>query len=87
VNYAIVKDPTVDANITKCQGESGTARETCWADMDKYIMENVVPWVPWRWGKNQYVYSNRIAYFSLSQFSASSVIANIALTPQAIQAG
>ncbi|HEY1332061.1 MAG TPA: ABC transporter substrate-binding protein [Actinomycetota bacterium] len=87
VNYSMVNDPTVNTDIQTCQGKTGTDRESCWADMDKYIMENVVPWVPWRWGKNQYVYSNRIAFFSLSQFSAGSSIANIALTPQAIQAG
>jgi peptide/nickel transport system substrate-binding protein len=87
VNYSMVNDPTVNTMIDKCQPETGDSRNACWADMDKYLMENVVPWIPWRWGKNQYLYSNRISKFTVTQFSAGSDLTQIALTPQAISQG
>jgi peptide/nickel transport system substrate-binding protein len=44
--------PSVDADIERCQAILITqveARRGCWADLDKKLMEQVVPWVPLAW--------------------------------------
>jgi peptide/nickel transport system substrate-binding protein len=39
--------PNVDGKINKCSAlPFGDARTTCWADFDRYMMEQVAPWVP-----------------------------------------
>jgi peptide/nickel transport system substrate-binding protein len=40
--------PSVDADIDACNQElDPDARITCWGDLDKKLMEEVVPWVPY----------------------------------------
>jgi peptide/nickel transport system substrate-binding protein len=44
--------PSVDADIQRCQAILMTqieARQGCWVDLDKKLMEQVVPWVPLAW--------------------------------------
>jgi ABC-type transport system substrate-binding protein len=38
--------PNVDADIDACSPLSGDERLQCWVELDKKIMEEVVPWVP-----------------------------------------
>ena len=83
VNYSMVNDPTVNADIDKCAAQTGAARATCWDGVDTYLMENVVPWAPTIWQVTHYVVSNRIARFAYTQFAASSALDAIALTPAA----
>ena len=40
--------PSVDADIDKCNADARTTSgRTCWEDLDKKLMEKVVPWVPY----------------------------------------
>jgi peptide/nickel transport system substrate-binding protein len=87
VNYAMVNDPKIQTDLATCKAATGTERGTCWANIDKYLMENVVPWVPWRWGAHLTLYSNRIAHFGFNQFAGETAIDDTALTPTAISAG
>ncbi len=84
VNYAMVNDPTVNNDIKTCKGQSGTQRGQCWANLDKYLMENVVPWVPWRWGAHRTVFSTRVANFVFNQFAGETAFDACSLTKQAI---
>ena len=39
--------PSVDDKLSECSAlPVGDERTQCWADLDKYLMEEVVPWVP-----------------------------------------
>jgi len=86
VNYSEINDATVNSDIDKCTALTGTARQQCWDDLDKYLMENIVPWVPWRNTSTHYLVSARIAHFAFQQFAASSAFDGIALTPAAASA-
>lgn len=44
--------PSVDADIDACIELSGDERTQCWIDLDKKLMEEIVPWVPYLWAKN-----------------------------------
>src|SRR5207248_10246025 len=68
--------PSIDNQITKCVAESASAQSACYANMDKYLMETAVPWVPWSWGNNlvitspsvtRYVYDTNAGVISLCQ--------------------
>ncbi|MBA2616470.1 MAG: hypothetical protein H0U90_11970 [Actinobacteria bacterium] len=39
--------PSVDADIDRCNALSGEERLTCWEDLDKKLLEEIVPWVPY----------------------------------------
>jgi hypothetical protein len=51
----------------------------CWADLDKYLMEQVVPWVPYLFDNNVVVVSSRITAFSFDQFAGVPAIDRIAV--------
>jgi peptide/nickel transport system substrate-binding protein len=39
--------PSVDARLDRCARLSGAPRLTCYAGVDKYLMTQVVPWIPY----------------------------------------
>jgi len=50
--------PSVDADIDACIAITDLDERTdCWGTLDKKVMEEVVPWVPWIWRN----YSNTIS--------------------------
>ena len=52
VDYPAGGVPSVDADIERCEAipaSDAGARMGCWADFDKQLMEQVVPWVPLDW--------------------------------------
>ena len=44
--------PGVDDKMDECVAKPADEVDTCFADMDKYLMETSVPWVPWSWANN-----------------------------------
>ncbi|MDX6453772.1 MAG: peptide/nickel transport system substrate-binding protein [Gaiellaceae bacterium] len=65
----IANVPTVDPDIDKCQAELGTARTTCWENLDKKLMEQVVPWVPYLWPNNVFVIGPTVTHWNYDQFT------------------
>jgi peptide/nickel transport system substrate-binding protein len=72
--------PNVDADIASCEKLAGgdPARMTCWVNLDRKLMEQVVPWVPYLWSNNitivaptltRYVYDQSSSYISLTQLA------------------
>jgi peptide/nickel transport system substrate-binding protein len=87
VNWSMVSDPHVTDLSARCQAAVSQQRATCWDDLDRYLMQNVVPWVPWLWLNAVRVYSKNVATVPppYTQFSASTAFDQIALTPEDIQ--
>jgi len=44
--YSVLSVPSVDDRIAECVALVGTAQARCWATLDEYMMEKVVPAVP-----------------------------------------
>jgi peptide/nickel transport system substrate-binding protein len=64
--------PSVDADIDACQKIPNTEpdqRNQCYADFDKKLMEEAVPWVPYLWAKNITVTGTTVTKFEFDQFS------------------
>jgi peptide/nickel transport system substrate-binding protein len=79
--YHVTEVPTVDDRIDACLVELGEAQLRCWADLDQYLMENVVPWIPYQSDAHVQVVPSRILRYSYDQFSDLPAVDQIALRP------
>jgi peptide/nickel transport system substrate-binding protein len=61
--------PTVDPEIADCSGKLATGRTTCWENVDKKLMTEVVPWVPYLWPNNVFIVSPRVTHWNYDQFT------------------
>ncbi len=64
--------PSVDADIDACQEialDKPDDRNQCYADLDKKLMEEAVPWVPYLWANNITVTGSTVTKFEFDQFS------------------
>jgi peptide/nickel transport system substrate-binding protein len=59
--YSVTEVPSVDDMVSKCQPlPVGDERVACWADLDKYLVEEVVPWVVWLFDNNVVITGPRV---------------------------
>lgn len=79
--YAVTSVPSVDDRIQVCLERRGAARTQCWAELDQYLMTEVVPWVPYMITESAEVVSERVVAFSFDQFSTLPALDRIALAP------
>ena len=61
--------PSMDDKIAACQKTSGDALFQCWADFDKYLMEQVVPYAPYLFDNNVDIISANVIHYSFDQFA------------------
>jgi peptide/nickel transport system substrate-binding protein len=61
--------PSVDSDIDACQAKLGDARTTCWENLDKKLMEQVVPWVPYLWPNNVFIVGPTVTHWNYDQFT------------------
>jgi peptide/nickel transport system substrate-binding protein len=76
--------PSVDSDIKKCNQTNATAegpnpRITCWASLDKKMMEQVVPWVPYLSANKIYVIGPKVTKWSFDQFGTTVAYAHVAV--------
>jgi peptide/nickel transport system substrate-binding protein len=64
--------PSVDSDVDACQKIPVTEpdqRNECFADLDKRLMEEAVPWVPYLWAKTITLTGPTVTKFEFDQFS------------------
>jgi peptide/nickel transport system substrate-binding protein len=64
--------PSIDADIDACQKialDKPDDRNQCYADLDKKLMEEQLPWVPYLWAQNITVTGTTVTKFEFDQFS------------------
>jgi peptide/nickel transport system substrate-binding protein len=79
--------PSVDKDINRCQKISprGLAaagsdpRVACWAALDKKLMTQVVPWVPYLSANNNHVIGPKVAKWAYDQFGDATGYAHVAV--------
>jgi peptide/nickel transport system substrate-binding protein len=71
--------PSVDKDMAACHPLSGDERVACYAAVDKKLMEDVVPWVPYLWSNSQYVTSDNVTKWEYDQFSGTIAYAHVAV--------
>jgi peptide/nickel transport system substrate-binding protein len=62
--YTVRSVPSVDGRINECLPLVGLAQIECWATLDQYLMEKVVPWVPLLLVRYAYTVSDRVGNFT-----------------------
>lgn len=62
--YTVDSVPSVDEPMKACEPLSGEARVKCYADFDRFLMEEVVPWIPTRYSNNVDIVSARLANYT-----------------------
>ena len=76
-----VEIPSAEEEIEACIPLGGDERLSCWASLDQYLMEEVVPWVPYLFDNNVVVVSERVAAWSFDQFAGLPALDRIAILP------
>ncbi len=73
--------PSVDTDVANCEQIPATnpERTTCWVNVDKKLMEQVVPWVPYLWSNNITILSPSVTKFEFDQSSAYISLTQIAV--------
>ena len=65
--------------IDACIPLTGDERVQCWADLDTYLMEDVVPWVPYLFDNDVVVLSANVTSYSFDQFAGLPALDRIAV--------
>ncbi len=78
-----VSIPSVDDRIDACQTTTGVDQTRCWAQLDQFMMERVVPVVPILLPGIQTPYSTRVLHASIDQWTAVPALDQVALEPNA----
>lgn len=63
--YSVPEVPSVDDMVAECSPMPiGDERTACWADLDKYLVEEVVPWVIWLYDNTVRIAGARITNYT-----------------------
>jgi peptide/nickel transport system substrate-binding protein len=71
--------PSVDADINACNALLGDERATCWQDLDKKLMEQIVPWVPYLDATNVDIIGPAVTKYVYDQFSGTAAYSRVAV--------
>jgi peptide/nickel transport system substrate-binding protein len=71
--------PNVNADIDRCQAKLGQDRTTCWENLDKKMMTQVVPWVPYLWSNVVRIVGPKVTHWSYDQFSDTTAYSQVAV--------
>jgi peptide/nickel transport system substrate-binding protein len=78
-----VQIPSVDADIDNCQKLSAATqadqRNACWVNLDKKIMTDVVPWIPYLWSNVITTTAPSVTKYDFDQFSGQISLTQIAV--------
>jgi len=77
--YAVVPIPSAESQIAKCTPLTGDPRVRCYADLDKYLMEQVVPWVPYLFDNDVVVVSSHVTNYAFDQFAGLPALDHLAV--------
>ena len=79
VKGSVAGIPSVNADLDKCQDTLGAARATCYSALDKKLMTQVVPWVPWIWSNYVQLLSKNVTKWDFDQNAATTSYGHVAV--------
>jgi peptide/nickel transport system substrate-binding protein len=72
--------PSVDGDMAICVGTPpGDAYEACWAAIDRRLMEEIVPWVPYRWASQNTVLGDPVVEWAYDQSASWTAYSRVAV--------
>jgi ABC-type transport system substrate-binding protein len=79
--YSVTSVPSIDERAQLCLSRRGAAYTECWAEVDQYLLTEVVTWLPYMSPLNTQVVSERVVEYSYDQFGTLPALDRIALAP------
>jgi peptide/nickel transport system substrate-binding protein len=80
--------PSIDADIDKCiETPDAQERTACWGDLDKQLMEEIVPWVPYIWRNNSTIISDSVSKWEFDQATGNVAWVHVAVDQSKQQQG
>ncbi|HEX5950792.1 MAG TPA: ABC transporter substrate-binding protein [Actinomycetota bacterium] len=79
--YEVDRVPSVDERVDRCVSMVGSEQLECWVGLDRYLMEQVAPVVPFMQERSARVVSPRVESFSFDQFTGTLAFDQMALVP------
>jgi ABC-type transport system substrate-binding protein len=80
--FEVTEVPNIDSRIDACLPLTGAAQTGCWAGLDQYITQEVVPWVPYQVDNYVRTVSARVTHYSYDQSMGAPALDQIALEPE-----
>lgn len=80
--YSVTSVPSVDDRIDRCLALLGSAQTECWTELDRYLMTEIVPWVPYVTLAHAQIVSERVVGYSFDQFAGEPALDRIQLAPE-----
>jgi peptide/nickel transport system substrate-binding protein len=71
--------PSVNADLDKCASLVGNAHVACYAALDRKLMTNVVPWVPYLWSYVTRITSKNVTQYEFDQATTTPAYSRIAV--------
>ena len=72
--YEVTEVPSVQDQIDECSPLTDTERIECWAEFDRYVSEEVVPWVPYLFDNNVDIVASDVVNYKFDQFSGGAAL-------------
>lgn len=83
-DYEVTEVPSADDAMDECVAiPAGEERVSCWAEIDRMLMEDIVPFVPYLFDNNVDLISERIVNYSFDQFAGLASWDQLAIAPDA----
>jgi peptide/nickel transport system substrate-binding protein len=79
--YSVTSVPSVDDRIQVCIERLGVMKIECWAELDQYLMTEIVSRIPYMLTEHAQVVSERVVAYSFDQFTGLPALDRIALAP------
>jgi peptide/nickel transport system substrate-binding protein len=80
ISYPAGGVPSVDDKIATCEAMTGVERATCWVGVDKYLMEDVVPVVPYLWSNVIVITGSDVTHFEADPISQGTTFTQVAVS-------
>jgi peptide/nickel transport system substrate-binding protein len=80
IHYPSGGVPSVDDKIAACEAMAGVQRATCWTTLEKYLMEDVVPLVPYLWSNVIVITGNDVTHFEADPISQGVTFTQVAVS-------
>lgn len=79
--YGVTSVPSVDDKLAECTAiPTGDDRINCWVELDKMLMEDVVPWVPRTFSNTTDIVSARVVNYSFDEFAGINAFDHMAVS-------
>jgi ABC-type transport system substrate-binding protein len=80
--YSVTAVPSADDKLSECSAlPVSDERTQCWADLDKMLMEEIVPWVPRTYTNQTDIVGPNVVNYSYDEFGYMAALDHLAVSP------